>query len=191
MQKKNGDIGVIERLYLKNPVKVYRVFLFFIFKFCFFSFFLTVLTPNFYNTSNTVKRDIAVINEITRPSRWWGLSKDTIGWAEFVIFLILRPAEEIYRFFVRIACSLESVCVCVLLVFVFVCVSVCVFMSGGGRGPWLCLSICLNCLSVLVGGWWWRVTHPHLRFPPYPLLIWPETFWRKKGRRSVPEKEMP
>ena len=30
---------------------------------------------------------------------------DIIGWAEFVIFFILRPAEEIYRFFVGTACK--------------------------------------------------------------------------------------
>ena len=29
---------------------------------------------------------------------------DIIGWAEFVIFFILRPAEEIYRFFQGTAC---------------------------------------------------------------------------------------
>ena len=36
----------------------------------------------------------------TRPWKWWRLSNDIIGWAQF---LILQPAEEIYRFFEGIA----------------------------------------------------------------------------------------
>ena len=43
--------------------------------------------------------------EIKCPSPWVGLSNDIIGWAEFVIFFILRPAEEIYRFFQGTACT--------------------------------------------------------------------------------------
>ena len=53
----------------KNVASFFSFFSSFIFNFRFFSFFLLFSLQKFYTASKTLKRDITVNNEITRPSK--------------------------------------------------------------------------------------------------------------------------